>query len=1175
MDYRLEDIIDISLLQNLQDKLNKILTFPSAIIDLDGKILSASAWQDICTRFHRKNPQCEKECIKSDKYILGHLNEASPNVSYQCPHGLIDTATPIFIEGKHLGNFFTGQFFLEKPDLDFFKKQAKIYGFNVKEYLRAVKEVPVWTKEKLDQYLAFINGLIEIIAGMGLKNLREIESKKALQEIEERNQAIIQCTSDWIWEIDAYGKYCYCSENVEHILGFTADEIIGKSPLDLMPPVERERVGAIFHNIVETKGAIVDLENWNLHKDGHKVCLLTNGFPIFDETGNIKGYRGADKDITVRRKAEEALQSSKNYLDKIINAVASPIFVKDINHKFILVNDAFCKLLDMQADEFIGLTGYEHFPKEEMEVFIAKDKDVFTSGQENTNEEFLTDVHGKIKTIITKKSLFTDASGNKFLVGIINDITVRKLAEAALIESEDKYRTMIENIGEGIGYMNPEEEFVFANRSAEEIFGVDPGGLPGKNLYQFVSKEQYNLIRNETTQRVQGNRSTYEIDIIQPTGEKRIIIVTAVPQHDKNGVFTGTYGVFRDITERKKAEENQRKANERHRSILQTAMDGFWQTDKKGRFLEVNQAYCAMSGYNMPELLTMYISDLEDFEMADNIEIHLEKIITLGEGRFESRHVRKDGTTFDVEMSVQYNPEEGGKLVAFVKDISERKRSAKALIDSAYQYRLLIESANEGILVAQDKMLKFVNPLFQEITGYTEEELLSRPFKEFIHHDDWELVMNNSRKRMNSETADRRYHFRLLTKDKDIKWIEISGVKIEWHGKPATLNFLTDITERRLSEEALRNERLLLRTVIDNIPDSIYCKDTATRKTLANPSAISNSGAKSESEVIGKTDFDLFPKELAERFFADDQSVLQSGHPLINREEYLFDKNGQKQWQLTTKLPLKNTFGNITGMVGIGRNISDRKQAEEEIISINEELRKINYEKDKFFSIIAHDLRSPFNVLLGFTRMMVEDLPSMRLDEIQKIALTMRNSATNLYRLLENLLDWSTIQQGLIPFNPEIMDLIPLVEESLAIMTEPAGNKGIEISYNIPEGLMVYADINILQAIIRNLLFNALKFTPKEGKISISGKTTKDRSVEIKIKDTGIGMSTKMVENLFRLDVQTNRKGTDGEPSTGLGLLICKEFIDKHGGKIWVESEEGKGSVFSFSLPQQNSPQRV
>ena len=252
------------------------------------------------------------------------------------------------------------------------------------------------------------------------------------------------------------------------------------------------------------------------------------------------------------------------------------------------------------------------------------------------------------------------------------------------------------------------------------------------------------------------------------------------------------------------------------------------------------------------------------------------------------------------------------------------------------------------------------------------------------------------------------------------------------------------------------------------------------------------------------------------------------------------------------------------------RDITDRLQAEEELKLKNDELRHINAEKDKFFSIIAHDLRGPFNGFLGFTRLMVEDLPDLTQGEILKFAVSMRNSATNLFQLLENLLEWSRSQRGLTNFEPESFLLKSMIVESMHTLMDAAHKKGVCISFEIQEDLGVFADEYMLASTIRNLASNAMKFTKKGGNVSIAAKTVSGNSVEISVRDTGIGMSSTMVEDLFRLDVQTNRKGTDGEPSTGLGLLLCKDFIEKHGGKIWVESEEGKGSTFRFTLPVQN-----
>jgi len=256
-------------------------------------------------------------------------------------------------------------------------------------------------------------------------------------------------------------------------------------------------------------------------------------------------------------------------------------------------------------------------------------------------------------------------------------------------------------------------------------------------------------------------------------------------------------------------------------------------------------------------------------------------------------------------------------------------------------------------------------------------------------------------------------------------------------------------------------------------------------------------------------------------------------------------------------------------------DITERKLAEEEIKNKNEELLKLNAEKDKFFSIIAHDLRSPFNALLGFTQIMVEDLSTLTFDEIQKIAVNMRNSANKLFNLLENLLQWSLMQRGLISFKPESFILLNRIAPIIELVSDTAQKKMITISYDIPEDLRVMADGQMFESVMRNLVFNALKFTHKGGKISIEVKPISDNSVEISIRDTGIGMNKRMIDNLFLLDEQTNRKGTDGEPNTGLGLIICKDFIEKHGGQLWVESEEGQGTIFYFTIPYINTPVKI
>lgn len=263
--------------------------------------------------------------------------------------------------------------------------------------------------------------------------------------------------------------------------------------------------------------------------------------------------------------------------------------------------------------------------------------------------------------------------------------------------------------------------------------------------------------------------------------------------------------------------------------------------------------------------------------------------------------------------------------------------------------------------------------------------------------------------------------------------------------------------------------------------------------------------------------------------------------------------------------------GNLDGSCLISLvDITELQIAEAEIKKTNEDLIRLNAEKDKFFSIIAHDLRGPFGTFQELTRFISEELSNLTTADIKVMTTSMMNSARKLYNLLENLLQWAKLHQDLLPFKPQIVQLHPLINESLQTIMELAANKEIVITNTIPLNTSLLADSEMLQSVIRNLVTNAVKFTPKGGKITLSSKTVAEKSVEILVKDTGIGMNPDMVKNLFQLNRQTNRKGTEGEPSSGLGLILCKEFIEKHGGKLWVESAVGIGSTFRFTIPYGN-----
>jgi len=385
------------------------------------------------------------------------------------------------------------------------------------------------------------------------------------------------------------------------------------------------------------------------------------------------------------------------------------------------------------------------------------------------------------------------------------------------------------------------------------------------------------------------------------------------------------------------------------------------------------------------------------------------------------------------------------------------------------------------------------------------------------------------------------------------------------------LNEAREKKSRRQAEEALRESEQNYRTLADSGQTLIWASGTDKRCNYFNRVWLEFTGHTLEQEVENGCIKGIYPDDVQRR--------LDICHAAFDRREKftieyrLLHHDGQYRWVEDNSSPRYSSTGEFLGYIGQCQDITGRKQSELLLQQKNEELQKINAEKDKFFSIIAHDLRSPFSAFLGYTQMMEDELSTFTLEELQKIASTMRKSAGMLFNLLENLLEWSRMQRGLNSYKPEIFLLREQTEAGIELVRDATQKKNITISQDIPDDMMVYADSQMFESLVRNLVFNAIKFTPRGGQITIKARPVPDNLVEIAVSDTGIGMNQDILSKLFHLNEDTNRKGTEGEPSTGLGLILCKDFIGKLGGKIWAVSEEGKGSTFYFTLPCKNEPE--
>jgi PAS domain S-box-containing protein len=366
------------------------------------------------------------------------------------------------------------------------------------------------------------------------------------------------------------------------------------------------------------------------------------------------------------------------------------------------------------------------------------------------------------------------------------------------------------------------------------------------------------------------------------------------------------------------------------------------------------------------------------------------------------------------------------------------------------------------------------------------------------------------------------------------------------------------------SEEEKDESEKYGNTILNNMGDAVFVKDGGSRLLLVND-AFCKLFNLPRAKIIGKTLAENVTPEERESFLKIDKQVLSDGIENIN-EEPLTVGADQKRIISTRKSRFIDAEGKKF-LVGVIRDITESKKAEENLRESELQLRELNATKDKLFSIIAHDLRSPFNNILVLCDIMKaqsskpeDSQPEMYLDLIHA-------TAKNTLVLLENLLDWAKSQSGQIEFKTEKTSISSVIQEILNLSRSLAQTKGISIQVTETDDIEVNSDKKILKTVFRNLISNAIKYSKPGGKIVISAIEAEDQ-VKIIISDSGVGMDEKTLENLFGITTNTPLPGTLNEKGSGFGLVLCKEFVEKLGGKIWVESEEGKGSDFIFTIPR-------
>ena len=387
-----------------------------------------------------------------------------------------------------------------------------------------------------------------------------------------------------------------------------------------------------------------------------------------------------------------------------------------------------------------------------------------------------------------------------------------------------------------------------------------------------------------------------------------------------------------------------------------------------------------------------------------------------------------------------------------------------------------------------------------------------------------------------------------------------------------------DATSDSHSDEAVPRERVLLRTLIDNLPDFIYVKDAQCRFLVANLSVAQHMGA-APAALLGKNDFDFFPPDLARAYCEDELAVMRSGEPLINREEAGLDARGNRMTILTTKVPLRDEQGRVIGILGIGRDITARVKSEAEARAARQAAEAANRAKSEFLANMSHEIRTPMNGVLGMTDLLLEST----LDREQRdFAETIRESGRSLLTVINDILDFSKVEAGKLELEAIDMDLRATVNDVARLLDLQARAKGLQLRLSVDPALppSVRGDSNRLRQILLNLGGNAVKFT-RNGEVSLNVALVKldaeHLQVRFDVRDSGIGIPKDRLEKLFQPFSQVDASTTRRFGGTGLGLSIVRRLVELMQGTCGVESEEGRGSCFWFTAqfaPSVGTPRR-
>ncbi len=700
---------------------------------------------------------------------------------------------------------------------------------------------------------------------------------------------------------------------------------------------------------------------------------------------------------------------------------------------------------------------------------------------------------------------------------------------------------------------------VNVNKAGAELLGLTEEELKQKSIYNFISrasKMQFDamlldLFTLKTRQKLQLNLISTSGELVNTTTE---VSISSVKEYNLS--------VLPSTSER------------RLKSLAENTPDIIIRFNKDLRITYINSEVEKITG----KPSHYYLGKTKE-ELGITKELYQLWYDTIRKAS-ETRSIQelefdfpaKEGKKiFNLRIVAETNDEgEIDSFLGFVRDITHHKEWEKTLQENENNFKYAESIAHLGSF--QHNITTDIctwSDEFFRICGFEPQSFIPdfQNFLSVIHPDDKELVKNAMQNAIQNKVG-YKHECRLLLPDGQIRYlVDIGHIITSQNDKAYEIKgVIQDVTELKLVELSLKDSEDNLKMLFESMPVGMAITNSKGKIIYGNKKSrilLGFSRTELKERIIDISCWKFIDKDKKE-ISLNDLPINQviNENRIIDNIVVGIIKNNNLTWLNVTAAPMQNPEEILIAFI----DISEQVQRENQLKELTEKLKELNATKDKFFSIIAHDLKNPFNSILGFSELLIKNIHKYRIEEIERFMGIINSTSQNAYNLLENLLNWSRSQTGTIEFSPQYYNFVEIIANNIEFVENLAVKKSIKIAFDATGNYLVEIDKNMIDTVLRNILTNAIKFSYPGGKINISLESI-NSFYKISVKDNGIGIEEENIDKLFRIDSKYSSYGTNQEKGSGLGLIISKEFIEKNKGQIWAKSEFGKGSEFIFTLP--------